>query len=114
MTHQLDEMPLFCTMKASVPYIQNPNFKYLKLNRFYKTLFDKKPEVGLHNALSDAQITAEIFFHLLQNGKVTDQIINEQKATLNRENLVEKKLFNWLFPVLISVLVLLLIWLYYE
>ncbi len=71
----------FCTLKASAPYVKNPTFKFLKLNVFYKTLFKKRPE-NLHNALVDAELTAEIFFYLLQKGEVTEQIIEEQSKAI--------------------------------
>lgn len=105
----LNELPLFCTMKASVPYIKNPSLKHLKLNRFYKTLFHKTP-VKLHDALADTKLTAEIFFHLLANGEVTDAIIKKQ----NEANKGGKKIPLWIFFVLALLLISLLIWLCYE
>jgi DNA polymerase-3 subunit epsilon len=110
---EFKDLPLFCTMKASVKYVKNPSFKYLKLNRFYKTLFNKRPE-NLHNALSDAELTAEIFFHLLNEGEVSDEIILKQKAIAQIEQPQKKQLFKWLIPALITILLLIIIWLCYE
>ncbi|MEO5909881.1 MAG: 3'-5' exonuclease [Pelobium sp.] len=107
--NSLNELPHFCTMKASVPYIKNPSFKYLKLNRFYKTLFHKRP-VKLHDALADAKLTAEIFFHLLEKGEVSDAIIKKQ-TELNQK---EKKIPLWIFSILALLIISLLIWLCYE
>ncbi len=107
------ELPRFCTMKASVPYVINPNFKYLKLNRFYKTLFNKKPEV-LHNALSDATLMSEIFFHLYHKGEVTDEIIQAQAKDAQNKRTAGKNIEVWMVPVLLIIAALLLILLYDE
>jgi DNA polymerase-3 subunit epsilon len=113
--YPLQNVPLFCTLKASAPYVRNPNFEYLKLNRFYKTLFNKSPE-KLHDALADALLTAEIFFHLLNNKEIDDHVIQNQKnikiKEKNKVKLVSKiQLPLILVLVLILVLIIILIWL---
>ena len=112
--NSFENQALFCTMKASVPYIKNPSFKYLKLNRFYKTLFNKNAPDNLHNALSDVEVTSEIFFYLLNNGQINDEVITKQQDIFNTNNLKGKSIFRWLFPSLFFVLILLIIWLYYD
>lgn len=100
--------PLFCTMKASVPYIKNPNFKYLKLNRFYKTLFNRAPN-KLHDALNDAQYTSEVFFHLLKKGEVTDQTIAQQKEIPKKVKQNVKATAYLISGILLILLILLLL-----
>jgi len=112
-TSDFKDLPLFCTMKASVPYVKNPTFKYLKLNRFYKTLFNKQAE-DLHNALSDTKLTAEIFFHLLNKGEVNDDVILKQQEHAQIELPRQKPRPKWLFPALATALFILLIWMYYA
>lgn len=104
-------LPLFCTMNASIPYIKNPSFKFLKLEIFYKTLFHKKPE-KIHDALADAELTAEIFFHLLEKGEVSEKKIIHQQQRIKRTYLKNKQLFRWVFAGLAFLIVLLLIWLF--
>jgi DNA polymerase-3 subunit epsilon len=112
--YKIAQIPLFCTLKASAPYVKNPNFEYLKLNRFYKTLFNKKPE-KLHNALIDAQLTAEIFFHLLNKKEIDDHIIKKQRNINIKEKSKPKS--KLLLPLIATLTLLLIIavsiWLIY-
>lgn len=101
--------PLFCTMKASVPYIKNPNFKHLKLNVFYKTLFNKRVD-KLHNAFSDASITSEIFFHLKAKGEVTDSIIAKQQIPAKTEKQKNDFLIKGIIFTFIIIIFIILIW----
>lgn len=68
----LAEIRFFCTMKASAPYVKNPAVTELKLDQFYKELFEVEP-TDLHNALFDALNTAKIFFYLLNKDQVIDE-----------------------------------------
>lgn len=95
----------FCTLKASAYYVKNPAFKFLKLNVFYKTLFNKRPE-NLHNALADAELTAEIFFHLLKKGEVTDQLIEEQSEAIKKDKFATTETPKLYFIALIIVLLI--------
>lgn len=108
----IKELPLFCTMKASKPYIKNPSVKYLKLNRFYKTLFNKRPEI-LHDAIVDAQLTSEIFFHLLKNNEIDDDIIAYQQTLFHLKNEIINPLFKWIGLILIIILTILISYLVY-
>ena len=109
----LKNTPLFCTLKASAPYVKNPAFKFLKLNIFYKTLFKKRPE-NLHNALVDAELTAEIFFYLLKKGEVTEQIIEEQSKIIKHPKAELNKLRNLYYIASIIVLIILVALYCYE
>jgi DNA polymerase III epsilon subunit-like protein len=78
-------------------------------------LFNKSPE-KLHDALADALLTAEIFFHLLNNKEIDDHVIQNQKnikiKEKNKVKLVSKiQLPLILVLVLILVLIIILIWL---
>jgi DNA polymerase-3 subunit epsilon len=106
--YPIENIPLFCTLKASAPYVKNPNFEYLKLNRFYKTLFNKRPE-KLHDALADAQLTAEIFFHLLNNKEIDNQIIQNQKNIKIKEKNKAKSVSNLKLPIIFALSILLVI-----
>lgn len=110
-TNALAHSFFFCTLKASAAYVKNPTFHFLKLNVFYKTLFKKRPE-NLHNALVDAQLTAEIFFHLLQKGEVTDLIIQQHSQIIKKHKPQTKKSLN-IYYVVFTIILVILIALYY-
>ncbi len=103
----ITELPLFCTMKLSESYVKNPSLKYLKLNRFYKTLFNKRPEI-LHDAIVDAQLTSEIFFHLLKNNKIDDDVIANQQTLFHHQNKNINPLFKWIGLIVIIILTILI------
>ncbi len=73
----LEKYPAFCTMKASATLVQNPQKKYLKLFDLYKLLFKKNLQ-NQHNALVDAQATADCFFEMVKRGYLNDNIIQQQ------------------------------------
>ncbi len=108
----LKDSSLFCTLKASAAYVKNPAFKFLKLNIFYKTLFKKLPE-NLHNALVDAELTAEIFFYLLKNGEVTSKIIEKHSKTIKQIKPEVDYLKSIQFIVLIVILIIAIAAYYY-
>lgn len=108
----LQNSAFFCTLKASAAYVKNPTFNFLKLNVFYKTLFKKRPE-NLHNAIVDAELTAEIFFHLLQKGEVNDLIVKEHSSIIRKDKQQVKKTFNIYYIMLIVVLLILIAIYYY-
>lgn len=106
LSNPLQKSNLFCTLKASAPYVKNPALEFLKLGVFYKTLFKKKP-TQLHNALVDAQLTAEIFFHLLNKNEVNSKLISSHTHATRRETAPIKNWRNWYFAVILIVLVIL-------
>ncbi|OAQ42137.1 hypothetical protein A5893_03205 [Pedobacter psychrophilus] len=108
----INELPLYCTMMASKSYIKNPSLKYLKLNRFYKTLFNKRPEI-LHDAIVDAELTSEIFFHLLKKNEIDDDIIEHQQTLFHIKNKKINPNFKLIGLVLIVILTILISYLAY-
>jgi len=78
MVNPLPKLPLFCTMVASGKYVKKPWMKYLRLGEFYEELFGEVLE-NTHNALVDAEATANIFFELTKRGEIDDRIILEQQ-----------------------------------
>lgn len=91
--NRFKDLPFFCTMKASAPYITNAVISHLKLDKFYTILFNEIPE-NVHNALSDALNTAKIFFHLLKTDKISLTSAYSQQHTFNQEK-IKKKGFSF-------------------
>jgi DNA polymerase III epsilon subunit-like protein len=80
-------------------------------------LFNKSPE-KLHDALADALLTAEIFFHLLNNKEIDDHVIQNQKNIKIKEknkvkpvSKIQLSIILVLALVLVLVLIIILIWL---
>lgn len=99
----MQNLTLFCTMKASKAYVRNPDVELLKLNQFYFELFNKEPE-DFHNALSDALNTAKIFFHLLRTGEIDIEKIEAQQKEFPVHGVPDtsnsvKKLISRLFSI---------------
>lgn len=111
MLNPLTESTFFCTLKASAPYVKNPAFNFLKLNVFYKTLFHKRPN-NLHNALTDAELTAEIFFYLLKKGEVTENLIEEQSKAIKKEK-TETHPLSKRYYIILTIIVIIIITIYY-
>jgi DNA polymerase-3 subunit epsilon len=103
----LKGLPTFCTMLASSYYVRDPSVKYLRLGELYTTLFDAKLE-NQHNALVDAQATADCFFELLNRGEITNETIERQEKSQN----APLKFFKWIIVGLAVLLFILLISLY--
>ena len=79
MENPLEKLPLFCTMLATAPYVSNPRARYLRLNRLYYILFHREMDQQ-HEALADAQATADCFFEMLRLGDIDEQQITKQQA----------------------------------
>jgi DNA polymerase III subunit epsilon len=77
----LEKLPVFCTMLATARYVSNPRAKYLRLNRLYYILFNRELE-NQHEALADAQATAECFFEMLRLGDIREEQIRKQQPLL--------------------------------
>lgn len=92
-TGVFDDLPFFCTMKASADYITNSVISHLKLDKFYTILFNEVPE-NMHNALADALSAARIFFHLLESNKLSLMAVYNQKHTFNQKR-AEIKVFSF-------------------
>lgn len=109
----LSNCQTFCTLKASAPYVKNPAFHFLKLNVFYKTLFKRRPE-NLHNALADVELTAEIFFHLLQKGEVTQKIIHSHSKIIKQPKKEINELTKLRYIGIAAVLIIFIAIYYYA
>lgn len=97
----------FCTMLATKHLVSNPSVDYLRLGELYTYLFNKKLE-NQHNAVADAEATAECFFELVRRGEITEEKIAEQQI---KHNPTEPKtsLFDKVVPVLIIIVLLALL-----
>ena len=98
-------LTFYCTMKTSADYVTNSIISHLKLDKFYTILFNEEPEES-HNALNDALNTSKIFFHLLQDKKISISSIYKQEHTFIKVEEVERSLFRRIlqkiFPWIIS------------
>jgi DNA polymerase-3 subunit epsilon len=107
----LEKLPLFCTMQATAPYVSNPRAKFLRLNRLYYILFHREM-AQQHEALADAQATADCFFEMLRLGDIDDQQIIKQQAIWKKRKTgaLER---GCIIPILASIIVtvLLSLWL---
>ncbi|MEI6947271.1 3'-5' exonuclease [Paraflavisolibacter sp. H34] len=65
----LPGLPAFCTMQGTRHLVRNPAAHFLRLGELYELLF-QKPQRHPHNALADAQATAECFFELIKRGDI--------------------------------------------
>ncbi len=101
------QLPSFCTMLATKQYVRNPQANYLRLGELFSTLFDRKLE-NQHNALFDAQATADCFFELLKKGEVTDDKIEQQQQEMNKIK-AESRYLGYGIPVLLVFLLTVLI-----
>lgn len=102
----------FCTLKASSNYVKNPTFKFLRLNVFYKTLFKTRPQ-KLHDALVDAQLTAQIFFHLLEKGEVDQKIIEKHSLEVKAVKSINYQHTDVLYVITIIVVISLIAFYFY-
>lgn len=93
------DLPVFCTMELTATFFSDSHKKHLKLSELYERLF-KKPLLQAHNALSDAQATAECFFELRKKGDITEGIITSQQE--QRE--ISEKKPGCLTPLMVLIL----------
>ena len=100
----LENLPTFCTMLASSHYVRDPSIKYLKLGELYSHLFKRKLE-NQHNALADAQATADCFFELRRKSEITDEIIEAQLKAKALPIKAFKGLFILLLVVAFTILI---------
>ncbi|MGV3509713.1 MAG: exonuclease domain-containing protein [Sphingobacteriaceae bacterium] len=97
----IESLPTFCTMLSTSFYVRDPSVNFLRLGELYTTLFNTKLE-NQHNALVDAQATAECYFELCKRGDITDEKIELQQLQI--KNKKEIKTFPWIFSLVIIVL----------
>lgn len=77
MDNPLENIPSFCTMRATAHLVRNPALTYLGLFDLYHILFKEKLQ-NQHDALTDAAATAKCFFELLKRGEINESKIEEQ------------------------------------
>ncbi|EHQ24391.1 3'-5' exonuclease [Mucilaginibacter paludis] len=107
MDNPMDTLPRYCTMLGSKGYGRNPRVEYLRLGQLYSALFNRTL-YNQHNAIIDAEATAECFFEMMRDGVVTDASI--QRQALEREKKKPYVLKNGCgIPVLFLLIITLLI-----
>lgn len=107
----MPDFPTFCTMLASSFYVQEPTVNHLRLGELYARLFNAKL-MNQHNALADANATADCFFELKKRGDITDATIDSQQLKAKEERVSTG--FPWLIFSIIVLLFALLIFFWYE
>ena len=107
----LTSLPQYCTMVGTKNYVRNPLLKYLHLGDLYFILFQKNLQKQ-HDALADAQATAQCFFELKRIGDLDEAKIEEQQQVRKKAESRSKKLgFNLLAIVTFLVILSLYFWL---
>jgi DNA polymerase III subunit epsilon len=74
----LEQLPTFCTMQATVHFVREARHRHLRLNELYLRLFGE-PLQNEHDAATDAQATARVFFELWRKGDIDEETIRGQK-----------------------------------
>ena len=73
----LEQLPTFCTMRATGRLVRRPAQGFLRLGELYQRLFHE-PLQQEHDALVDARATARCYFELRRQGAVTDETVAQQ------------------------------------
>ena len=71
------DLPNFCTMRLTDQFVRPMGQRFLRLPELYERLFGQ-PMLREHDALTDAQATADCFFELWQNGDITEDNFQNQ------------------------------------
>lgn len=101
----METMSTFCIMQASKHLQQNPRSKFLRLGELYQLLF-KQPLLFQHNAMADANATADCFFELVKRNEIRSFV--QRPIEFKTEGKVNARL-GWLialFLVLFSILII--------
>ena len=110
MSNPMRELPVFCTMMATRQLVWNPMPRYLRLEDLYCYLFCKDL-LGQHNAINDAQGTADCFFELLNRNEVNEGTIERQTARFEKSRYPENSRRGCLLPLAaVFLLLLFIIW----
>lgn len=70
-------LPTFCTMRLTERFVRPAGRRYLRLPELYERLFGR-PMLREHDALVDAQATAECFLELRRKGDITAEMLAAQ------------------------------------
>ncbi len=74
----LEQLPTFCTMQATGHFVREARHRHLRLNELYLRLFGE-PLQNEHDAATDAQATARVFFELWRKGDIDEESIRLQQ-----------------------------------
>lgn len=109
----LDDVPLFCTMVATKNLRRTPLNRQLRLDELYFMLFNA-PLPHAHNALYDAQATAESFFELSRRGEISAKSIARQNRDFAqlRDPATPPRRGGCMLPFVIFVILVLVIAIY--
>lgn len=80
----LSLLPQFCTMKITSGLDKFRPGHMLRLPELHELLFGYQ-QSQQHNALNDAQATADCFFELLKRGIINDKVIQNQEQERKRQ-----------------------------
>ena len=107
----IEHLPLFCTMLATTHLVENPHRKYMRLGDLYQYLFEHSMEEH-HDALEDAQATADCFFELQKRGMIREEKILAQQKLIKNKSSKAGEAYKWLpaFIILLIFLILFIIW----
>lgn len=103
----IGNLPVFCTMVATTQLLRSPSTRQLRLGDLYYMLF-KADLQHQHNALNDAQATAESFFELRDRGEITEKEIIQQNKDFELQRIPSKKPKGCFVPTLIIILLLII------
>ena len=110
LANPLTDLPMFCTMVATKFLKWNPMPNYLRLEETYHYLFYKDLP-NAHNALNDAQATAECFYELLDRNEINQEYIADQAADFDKYKYPVNKNKGCMVTVaLIIVLLIFTLW----
>ena len=104
----MKKLPLFCTMLASEIFVKNPQSKFFRLPQLHEHLFDQGVD-NIHDALTDAEITAKCFFELKKRGTITDTSIAIQQTKFRMKALNTTGKVWGLVALLATILVIIII-----
>jgi len=105
----LEDLPTFCTMRASSFFVRDPSVGHLRLGELYSMLFDTKLE-NQHNALVDANATADCFFELLKRGDINDEKIELQQSEIKKPSGYNDSPWLISFFAIIVIAILISLW----
>jgi DNA polymerase-3 subunit epsilon len=105
----LGKLPVFCTMVATTQLLRSPSTRQLRLGDLYYMLF-KADLQHEHDAMHDAQATAEAFFELRDRGEISEASIKQQNKDFESQREPSKKPRGCSLPLLIIILLMLFTW----
>jgi DNA polymerase-3 subunit epsilon len=75
--NELVGRPLFCTMRLTEDFVRIPGRRFMRLPELYERLFGQ-PMLREHDALVDAQATADCYWELSRRGEISPDILRAQ------------------------------------